>query len=353
MGTLRLLLAASVIAAHAGPILGTMMVPGNYAVETFFMISGFYMSLILNSKYLGKGSRWKFYSNRFVRLYPTYLIVACATWSWFFFVWFWLGRVPGNSWMAIYPQLSASAIVGIIFSNWTMVGLDIPSLYHFSPDQGLLPFHYYDPTTAPDGAIWFGDMRTIGQAWSVGLEIWFYFLAPFLTRLPSFFLVLLACLSCLLKAYLEWKGILTYFFFPAQLWYFIVGMIGQRVWSTYKNQIESMSWTRHIVGFVAALTLLFPFWPVPGQRWIYYAIIATSLPLLFGSTRKIGWDRWVGNLSYPVYMTHMLVLSIITATLKMGHPTLVLSVTLITSIFILKWVEEPLDQWRQRRVFGN
>jgi peptidoglycan/LPS O-acetylase OafA/YrhL len=56
MGILRLLLAVSVIAAHAGPILGTMMVPGNYAVETFFMISGFYMSLILNSKYVGKGA---------------------------------------------------------------------------------------------------------------------------------------------------------------------------------------------------------------------------------------------------------------------------------------------------------
>jgi len=41
MGILRLLLALSVITAHAGPIFGLTSVGGVMAVETFFMISGF------------------------------------------------------------------------------------------------------------------------------------------------------------------------------------------------------------------------------------------------------------------------------------------------------------------------
>jgi len=42
------------------------------AVEAFFIVSGFYMSLILTQKYGDKGL-WLFYSNRLLRLYPLYL----------------------------------------------------------------------------------------------------------------------------------------------------------------------------------------------------------------------------------------------------------------------------------------
>lgn len=180
MGVLRLLLAVSVIAAHAGPLFGTSMLPGNFAVETFFMISGFYMSLILSEKYCGPGAIWKFYSNRYLRLYPTYFIIVIATWAWFFVVWAWLKHIPGNSWIEYYGQMTLVPKMALVFSNWSMFGLDIPSLFHFKSDKGFLLFHYYDTATAPDGASWLGDMRTIGQAWSVGLEIWFIFWCHFL-----------------------------------------------------------------------------------------------------------------------------------------------------------------------------
>ncbi|EPR37113.1 hypothetical protein dsx2_1056 [Desulfovibrio sp. X2] len=52
MGVLRLFLALSVVAGHAqSTVFGYRGIPATYAVNCFFIISGFYMSMILNGKY--------------------------------------------------------------------------------------------------------------------------------------------------------------------------------------------------------------------------------------------------------------------------------------------------------------
>lgn len=55
MGVLRLILAVSVILNHSPIALAPWrpLVPGDLAVQAFFVISGFYMSLVLSTKYLG------------------------------------------------------------------------------------------------------------------------------------------------------------------------------------------------------------------------------------------------------------------------------------------------------------
>ncbi len=80
MGLMRFLLAMAVVVTHIGPDAADFaLIPANLAVEVFFAISGFYMSLILTAKYQ---DRTTFYVNRFLRLYPVYLIVSIATWAW-------------------------------------------------------------------------------------------------------------------------------------------------------------------------------------------------------------------------------------------------------------------------------
>src|SRR5436305_1931213 len=72
MGYLRFYLATSVFVWHfASRWTGTFMFSFT-AVFCFFIISGFYMSLILNGPYRTAGLR-AFYFNRALRLYPTYL----------------------------------------------------------------------------------------------------------------------------------------------------------------------------------------------------------------------------------------------------------------------------------------
>ena len=85
MGILRFLLALSVIASHASgvgiplpnekqyPMWASYLIDGRHSVALFFIISGFYMAMILNTKY--QNNTLRFYGNRFLRLWPTYIIV--------------------------------------------------------------------------------------------------------------------------------------------------------------------------------------------------------------------------------------------------------------------------------------
>src|SRR5258708_39536128 len=72
MGSLRLCIALSVAFGHFGMPLG--FPTSDIAVKSFFVISGFYMALVLNEKY-GPGSYWLFISNRLLRLWPAFFVV--------------------------------------------------------------------------------------------------------------------------------------------------------------------------------------------------------------------------------------------------------------------------------------
>src|SRR5580692_4405555 len=74
MGLLRLFLALSVVAGHSGTtILGFNGIGAFYAVNFFFIISGFYMAMVLTEKYKTTPAVL-FYKSRIFRLFPTYYI---------------------------------------------------------------------------------------------------------------------------------------------------------------------------------------------------------------------------------------------------------------------------------------
>ena len=72
MGILRLLLAIVVVCGHIFPawLWGIQNV---LAVKAFFVISGFYMALILTERY--RRATLQFYLNRLLRLLPLHLAV--------------------------------------------------------------------------------------------------------------------------------------------------------------------------------------------------------------------------------------------------------------------------------------
>src|ERR1700719_752278 len=84
MGFIRTLLALSVAdfhgyhIAHAQHILSLEWANGAVAVQTFFVLSGFYMALVLSRKYADKGPI-TFYRARFLRLFPAYWLACLLT----------------------------------------------------------------------------------------------------------------------------------------------------------------------------------------------------------------------------------------------------------------------------------
>lgn len=290
MGLLRFYLALSVVAAHSDPTHWLPFVTGQWAVRVFFIISGFYMSLALTKKYSDIGVFWL---NRALRLYPTYLLFVVLYWAWYFFTWWWLQKPPYGPWLSDYTAMHWWQAAALAFSNWTMIGQDLPSLFDFSVTDGFI----FPPQA---GGHWVADLRTIGPAWSLGLEIWFYLLVPFMVRLRTPLLLTIAFASGALA--LMAPEVISYFSFPTNLVFFVIGMLLQRHSNLANN--------------------------------------------FFAASNRFAIDRAIGNLSYPIYVSHMVLLGILANITHSRSFWLALPATLIVSAAVYRRIERPIDEWR-------
>jgi peptidoglycan/LPS O-acetylase OafA/YrhL len=337
MGLLRFLLAMSVVVEHTGPVYGLTLIPGRVAVEIFFVISGFYMSMILASKYRDVRT---FYLNRALRLYPTYLLITIATWVVFGATWLYLGKMPTNNWMRYYADMPPLEAAAIIFSNWTMIGQDVLRLLHYKLGVGFF-FLHFGPSDAPDGAKWVGEMQTIGQAWSLGTEIWFYLLAPGLVLLSTRYLLVGAAFSFALRFWMKDGAIdYSYFFFPCAIGFFLVGIMLERFRNSYGRFASYFPVVCPIA--LAASVILSGFW-LPAT----YIILMLLLPAFFHWTKSSDVDMRIGHLSYPIYLVHGLIISVLVG-LHLASPIAACTFSIIAAVLIYYLLERPIDVFRQR-----
>jgi len=118
MGIIRVALALAVVLSHLPPAT-FHFVSGGVAVQAFFIISGFYMALVLSSKY---SSTSLFYSNRLLRLMPSYFVMMGVGAFCLFVL---------NASATVTPELLASAYrrqdVGafLVLENFAVVGQEL------------------------------------------------------------------------------------------------------------------------------------------------------------------------------------------------------------------------------------
>ena len=205
MGCLRLLLALSVVIAHTSPIFGIRLVSGAAAVETFFIISGFYMALVINEKYFAAGQALKsayklFIEARAMRLYPLYAFILALT-----LVMQAALLRPGvgtgalapslGLWVQNFHQMRWFSLLLLAGTNLSLIGQDCVVFSGLNAQTGKL---FWTPNfwSVPLPGYHF---LFVPQAWTLGLEIVFYLLAPFLVRRKAAFLISVAAASFALK----------------------------------------------------------------------------------------------------------------------------------------------------------
>ncbi|MDP2377810.1 acyltransferase [Reyranella sp.] len=349
MGILRLLLALSVLAAHSTPILGVRLISGGAAVHLFFVISGFYMALILTGKY---HDHQTFYVNRFLRLWPTYLVVLIAGYAWYYFCWSYTGQKPPPFWLAqAYEVLPWWQALMLRVANFSMLGLDIPFNLFYQPSVGLffIPFN----TTAPDGAYWAYRFVEIGPAWSISMEIWFYLLAPLLVRRRLAILMALIVASAALNLSGDFIGLPTYFFFPAQLYLFITGIVVYRFYEGHRSMIDAHRAGPAILGIVVAAFLCYRWIPAAWGPFVISAVCVPALPWLFACFRDSRWDSAIGNLSYPIYVCHVLVGTMLATAFDIDNGTVLAGVSVAVSTVLHLVIEKPINRYRQALAGSN
>jgi peptidoglycan/LPS O-acetylase OafA/YrhL len=355
LGILRLWLACAVVVSHCGGLaLGYHFLGGDLAVRLFYVVSGFYMALILDTKYV-KGY-WLFIFNRFARLYPVYLVLLVLAMCLYFSPFFLRPQFhgPGATWLETWNLLTPWTRLALVMANLVLEGKDLLVFLKIDLSTWSLAF---DSAAVSDVH---GSHRFLflPQAWSLGVEMHFYLMAPFVTRLSNTKLGLLLLFSLILKLALIALGLTfdpwVYRFFPAVLSHFLLGVIAYRLYL----KIVAVDWVRRgSIGAMLVLTVLITLndnlraFSSNERADLTIVAAALAIPWLFHKSRQSSWDRSLGALSYPVYLCHLMVVDTWVASggRLNGLSTLgILVVTVALSWLLVRFVELPSERWRYR-----
>ncbi|MBT0570187.1 acyltransferase [Curvibacter sp. CHRR-16] len=353
MGFLRFLLAMTVVFAHLHfihPIFGD----SRFAVQMFFIISGFYISMIWSEKYSSlKSPISAFYLSRALRIYPLYYIVLIIS---ILIAWFGLSSGHISALMALlaYPVHGALSS-SVHLPQLTILGMDIyPFLGRL--DDGSLEF-LNQQFAYPRPYIF--EYFFIPQAWSLSLELMFYLIAPFILKRTRL-LIGLAITSLTLRLILWKYGFnqdpWTFRALPLELSLFIAGALSQKLSTHFGITIKKTAHANFIflaigaIPIVLTLTIKFALLTIgESAYWLYYAITLTTLPFLFHATKLYKFDRALGELSYPVYISHWLVIStffVLDIPLENNYPIVIF--TIILESFLLNIIQLKIDIFRNR-----
>ena len=171
MGIIRFLLAISVLVLHTTPIFGLTLVGGDVAVQAFYIISGFYMSLVLTDKY--ETTNWKgyklFITNRLLKLYPVYWVtlVAFLTLG-ISSVWIFKSTYIFDYYIDNIDLITPINLVYLIFCNIFIIGQDLLFVIGFQNNNYFFQADYSNANISLHRFLF------IKQAWTISLEIYFY-----------------------------------------------------------------------------------------------------------------------------------------------------------------------------------
>jgi peptidoglycan/LPS O-acetylase OafA/YrhL len=270
-GTLRLILASLVVLSHLGvSFYGYNM--GVSAVVVFYLLAGMVSYKLISTIYINKPHLY--YIDRIKRIFPLYLIVLLFSYI--------VYKLGGSSYF-----ISAEPNFITYLSNMIIIPLSY-YMYNHIDKFTLLP-----------------------PAWSLGVELQFYILAPFILMyikrllillFLSFIIYILAIIGVINTDYFGYRLIVGVFFI------FLIGVLIQK-----SINIENQPYFNPLILIYFLILLVFIYVYTIGYKAPYnyetlFALLV-GIPLLLKLPRKVFLlDKYLGSLSYGIFLVHFPVL---------------------------------------------
>jgi len=244
----------------------------------------------------------------------------------------------------------------VSISNLTLLGQD-QVMFMSVRDSNL---RYPGDFANSEVQLWQGLL--IPPAWSLSIELTFYLIAPFILESRKK-IVLFFSLSLSLRAVFALLGFgmndpWSYRFFPTELALFLAGaishqIIAPRVFSLARSHLNLTSYI--VVALSIATVVIFPAVQLTEapKNLLLFGFLLFALPFLFRHQTESKLDSFLGRLSYPIYIWHWLVISVVTTIyldIEREEPRLIFAV--LAATFALSWlsvlfVENPIEKLRK------
>jgi len=322
LGYIRLLLATIVLFSHVDVRIYNLN-PGVIAVVMFYMLAGVVVTHLWHHVIAdGPGKLGRFYWDRLRRITPLYFYAALLV------LLFLLATGYGD------PRYTPL----VLLNNLLIIPLN---------------YYMYVDSTIMSAPAW----NLIPQAWSLGAELQAYLVLPLALLYPRIRLVLFGLSFAVYIAanltYID-ADYYGYRLLPGVLFIFLIGSYMK------ESQAGSQKVTLPLMLFVALgmVYLLFEWASLFPQAYMKETLIGMliGIPLItaaYLSPIKLPFNRFMGSLSYGVFLTHFLVIWLldfysVTPASSPLYWALLLLGTAIISVIGVFLVEKPLIRRRQR-----
>jgi len=269
VGAYRLLLAMLVAISHMGVQVAGFN-PGVVAVISFLIISGFVMTSLIDRNYNSLRQVPLFYLDRALRLYPQFLLYFVIS---ALVIHFLLPGTPPAAALTLHNILGSLLIVPMGFY---MYGLNLPD---------ILP-----------------------PAWSLGLEMCFYLVIPFLIIFNARGWAFAASLLVFLVAMAGYinTDLYGYRLLPGVLFIFLCGSYLYRA----SSKGVMVVWATLVMAVLLCLAITSSVLPrLPFNTEVALGL-AVGIPAVYllSQRRYHRLDDFLGNLSYGVFLNHFVVI---------------------------------------------
>jgi peptidoglycan/LPS O-acetylase OafA/YrhL len=204
----------------------------------------------------------------------------------------------------------------------------------------------------------------VPQAWTLGVELTFYLIAPFVLPRRSLVYVLFAA-SLALRVFFILRGFgrfdpWSYRFFPTELALFLAGALSHQILLPfYRNTpiLRSHAAAVMATAMLVAIALTFHLFALPTlpNNLALFALFLVLMPFAFIFQSSSAVDSWIGELSFSIYICHKLViamLALLAAELQQDRPYLFAWLCVLASAIFAaalnRLVATPVERIRSR-----
>lgn len=275
-GSFRFVLASMVAISHLGITVYTKN-PGVVAVVSFYLLSGYVMTGLIRRYYISHAHLFTFYLDRLSRILPQYFFILL------------LGLILLHFFSINSSFLQHDLSLTALLENITIIPLNY-FMFNQSDQMILIP-----------------------PAWSLGVELQFYALIPFVLWSKKRLRLILGVISLLMFLLAsidiiqsEWYG---YRLLPGVLFIFLSGSL---LYDANQQHRASL----YILGCLyLSVTLCFVIVCLYFNKQYPYIfevcvgfLLALPITWMLSRFQRKEWDEYLGHLSYGVFLAHFLII---------------------------------------------